>query len=145
MAGRIVGRLLEDLGLHGQIMLPDFHARVENPPFLDLVIESHDEGESGQRLYLTHYVEQNGDLLIDSELVFQVHEDGQINLVEVAARGPKGEFRAYDRSFALMMARNLKHQGFGKGRVVHPERQDGPSDQADQATMEGGDSWELEL
>ena len=42
----------------------DFHLRIENEPYMPLVIERHGNSE----LYFTHYAEQNGDMFIDSEM-----------------------------------------------------------------------------
>ena len=51
-------------------------ARIENPPFMLLVIESLGEpGPNGHRaLSIAHYGEQNGDLMRDPEMCFELTE-----------------------------------------------------------------------
>ena len=98
------GDLLEAL-MEGE----SFHQKVENEPFMPLVIERHDN-----QLYLTHYYEENFDLIIDSEMVFSIDGEGKLSLEDTAVTAMGGEFRYCDRSFANMFSRNLIDQGFGE-------------------------------
>jgi len=105
-----VAQLLQESGLSEVIMQgEDFHLRGENEPFIPLVIERHHD-----LLYLTHYLSQNGDTFIDSEMVFGILEDGQIELRETAVQDPirGGEDRGGDRAFAKVFSQNLLDQGF---------------------------------
>ena len=93
----------------------DFHLKIKNEPYMPLVVERHNDG-----LYLTHYFEQNGDLCLDSEMVFKIKNDGHLQLSETATQNPfrGGEDRRYDeradRIFAQVFSRNIKEQGFGE-------------------------------
>lgn len=74
----------------------EFHLRIENEPFIPLVVE-----RQGDELYLTHYLTQNGDMFIDSEMVFRVRGEGQIEFKETAVQSLRGgESRIPDRAFA---------------------------------------------
>jgi hypothetical protein len=48
----------------------DFHLRIENDPFMPLVIE-----RQGDHVSVTHYYSQNGDLVADPDLEFLVRND----------------------------------------------------------------------
>ncbi len=110
----------------------DFHLRLKNAPWLALVVERH-----GDEVSVTHYIEQNGDMLRDPEMVFSLHtltaamprfegwvplttEPGGFGRVcpttKHAANGkptgyyPRAMREAY--AFAALWARNLRSQGF---------------------------------
>ncbi|HEV2620108.1 MAG TPA: hypothetical protein VGU23_09260 [Acidobacteriaceae bacterium] len=53
---------------------PSLYLRIENPPFMPLVIEALDEsGPCGlPALSVAHYGEQNGDLMRDPEMCFEL-------------------------------------------------------------------------
>jgi hypothetical protein len=53
---------------------PDLYIKIENPPYMELVIEAVDEcGPCGLRaLSVAHYGEQNGDLMLDPEMCFEL-------------------------------------------------------------------------
>ncbi|MFB2834237.1 strawberry notch C-terminal domain-containing protein [Floridanema evergladense] len=107
-----VATLLHKSGLVAEIMKgDDFHLKVENNPYIPLVIERH-----GNELYLTHYLEQGGDTFIDSEMVYRIGDDGSLKLKEVATQNPftGGEARSHDRGFAQMFSSNLIAQGFAE-------------------------------
>jgi hypothetical protein len=105
-----VGKLLEESGLAAAVMADeDFYLKVENEPFTPLNIERH-----GEQLMLYHTLVENGDAFIDSEMVFNLSEDGVLNLTETAVQGPMGESRGLDRSYAGMFASNLRKQGFAE-------------------------------
>jgi hypothetical protein len=103
-----IAKLLERGGLSSVVMEgEDYHRRIENEPYIPLVIERHDN-----RLYLTHYLTENGDTFIDSEMVFTIDRDGGLTLAETAVTSLGREWRGCDRSYATMFSRNLLHQGF---------------------------------
>jgi hypothetical protein len=114
-----IAKLVHNLGIESKIMKPEFYAKVPNDPYLDLVIESHKAPEGdGLLLYFTHYIEEGGDKIIDSEIVMLTYpETGLLKMVEVAGRGPRGEFRSKDNSFANIITKNLIDQGFDKQAV----------------------------
>lgn len=125
-------KLLERLGLQAKIFEgEDFSVHVVNRPYLDLSIERHTSGRFPQ-IYLTHYIKMGGDLVMDTEAVYLVGPGGHLKLAEVASRGPAGEFRTgtgtgrkVDRGFAGIFASNLVKQGFDKGELVYPEKEEG--------------------
>jgi hypothetical protein len=89
----------------------DFHLRIENEPYIPLVIERH-----GKELFLTHYLEEYGDIFIDSEMAFRISEDSKLRLQETAVPDPfrGGEYRACDREFAQLFSKNILQQGFAQ-------------------------------
>ena len=105
-----VAKFLEQAGLAESVLQgEDFHLRIENEPYIPLVVERH-----GDQLYLTHYLTQNGDMFIDTEMVLGISEQGRLALQETAVQSLGGEYRGYDRGFAQMFARNINHQGFAE-------------------------------
>jgi hypothetical protein len=113
-AERQVAQFLHEAGLAQKVMDGEsFDFKIENEPYLPLVIEAHDIG-GDRRLYLTHYREQNGDLIHDGEMVFAIKASGHLQLHEVAVQNALtgGEMRDYDREFADIFSRNILEQGF---------------------------------
>jgi len=109
-AEKNVARLLQQGGLSQPVMASqEFHLKIENGPYLPLVVE-----RQLNQLYLTHYQEQNGDLFIDSEMVFRLQADGHLALRETAVAALGREFRGCDRAFAQLFSRNLLDQGFAE-------------------------------
>ncbi|WP_322730345.1 strawberry notch C-terminal domain-containing protein [Nostoc sp. ChiQUE01b] len=105
-----IAKLLERGGLSSTVMKgEEFHHKIENEPFIPLVIERHDD-----RLYLTHYLTENGDTFINSEMIFTIDTDGGLTLAETAVTSLGREWRNCDRSYATTFSRNLLHQGFGE-------------------------------
>ena len=52
---------------------PDFHLRIENPPYMALVLEGIGLGPRGlMAISVAHYGEQNGDPMRDPEMCFEV-------------------------------------------------------------------------
>lgn len=88
-----------------------FHLRIENEPYLPLVVERHDEC-----LYLTYYRQDDFDLVHDGEIVFHLSDTGHLKLCETAVQNPftGGESRGLDKSFGAMFARNILDQGFAE-------------------------------
>jgi hypothetical protein len=107
----------------------DFYLKVENEPYIPLMIERHDD-----RLYLTHYLEQNGDLYIDSEMVFSIRGQGALTLAETAVHGLGMEHRGCDKEFAAIFSRNLIEQGFG--RAIYTALQAQPEPQEEEEDLE---------
>ena len=65
-------RFLREAGIEDAVMHTDeFHLRIENEPYIPLVVE-----RQRDELYLTHYLTQNGDMFIDTEMVFTVLPEG---------------------------------------------------------------------
>lgn len=157
-AERAAATLLASLGLTERIAQIDrnrhfdFHAVVKNPPYMDLVIErlphprvdkqGRDLGGEVQRILFTHYRRQNGDSILDAELVFEINPDWTLTAVETATMNPfrGGELRGFDRAFAGVFASNLVSQGFGNGVLVLDD-DDAPeassSGAADDASTDG--------
>lgn len=121
-AEKNVSRLLAQLGVGVKLLAgEDAYLKVENPPYLDLVIERH-PGGAGERLYFTHYLRRGGDSILDAEMVFDIRKNGTLRLAETATQNPirGGESRGRDVSFANMFSKNLIDQKFGDGKVLWP-------------------------
>ncbi len=60
---------------------PGLYLKIDNAPFMELVIEAVDEsGPCGlPALSVAHYGEQNGDAMRDPEMLFEVEADGGLN------------------------------------------------------------------
>jgi hypothetical protein len=113
-AAKAVTHLLSKLGILNEANAPgEFYRTIKNPPYLDLVLERH-----GDRLYVTHWIKEDGYSRIDSEMAWDVTPDGELRLAETAVRGPQGEVRGLDKRFATMFAKNLLDQGFARGEVI---------------------------
>ncbi len=58
------------------------HLRIENPPYMALVLEATDDsGPCGLPvLSVCHYGEQNGDVMRDPEMLFEIGHAGGIHL-----------------------------------------------------------------
>jgi hypothetical protein len=124
---RNVQKIIDTRG--GLEALKDRPIRLEVPGFMRLVIEHVGTGpRSGELVSVAHYGEQNGDLMRDPEIVFEV-ADGQWQPVsiqqdyvgsyrEAVVGGADG--KVYVRpaevrdiaAFARIWDRNIKHQGF---------------------------------
>jgi len=61
---------------------PSLYLKIENPPYMELVIEAVDEsGPCGlPALSVAHYGEQNGDLMRDPEMCFELGFAGRAHL-----------------------------------------------------------------
>lgn len=116
---RNVTTFLHEAGLWTAVVTAeDYHLRIEHEPYIPLVIERH-----GNQLYLTHYLEQNGDTFIDTEMVFRIRENHILQLEETAVQDPLrgGEHRGCDRSFAKLFSQNILDQGFAQAaRTLQP-------------------------
>jgi hypothetical protein len=111
LEGRVI-QFLQASGLWESVLNNrDFHFKILNEPYIPLVIE-----RLGNDLCLTHYLAQNGDTYIDTEMVFTFQGQERIKFKEVAVPNALqgGELRGYDREFATIFASNIVEQGFGE-------------------------------
>ena len=103
----------------------DFAVRISNPPFMPLTIERH-----GKMVSVTHYFTQNGDLIPDPDMEFEIVADHVWSPVAIqfatgayrrAMENRDGKRFVSAReirdqiSFSGMWARNLIQQGFQSG------------------------------
>ena len=114
---------------------PSLYLVIENPPYMELVIEATDEpGPLGfPAISITHYGKQNGDAMRDSEMCFELSKsDGKLILdpyywrndyvgVEQFSRAiVHGRYVAFSslhgqhERFATLWGRNLSLQGFAE-------------------------------
>jgi hypothetical protein len=116
-------RFLRNAGIEQDVMTSqDFHLRIENEPFIPLVVE-----RQGDELYLTHYLTQNGDMFIDSEMVFRVRGEGRIEFKKTAVQSLRGgESRLPDRAFAQIFSKNIVQQGFAEAAKAQIQAQTAP-------------------
>ncbi|MGG6240971.1 DUF6908 domain-containing protein [Nodosilinea sp. AN01ver1] len=116
-------RFLRNAGIEQEVMTSqEFHLRIENEPFIPLVVE-----RQGDELYLTHYLTQNGDMFIDSEMVFRVRGEAHIEFKETAVQSLRGgESRLPDRTFAQMFSKNIVQQGFAEAAKAQIQAQAAP-------------------
>ncbi len=128
IAEKAIARLLEQAQLAEAVFAnPEFYLTIPNQPYIPLSIERHD-----QDLHFIHWLKDNFDeLFIDSEMIFNLSQDGQLKLRETAVQNPLrgGELRGCDRAFAQIFARNLLDQGFAAAALKLQQSQlvqDGP-------------------
>lgn len=116
-------RFLRNAGIEQEVMTSqEFHLRIENEPFIPLVVE-----RQGNELYLTHYLTQNGDMFIDSEMVFRVRDEGHIEFKETAVQSLRGgESRLPDRAFAQIFSKNIVQQEFAEAAQAQLQAQAEP-------------------
>lgn len=140
-AERQVAQFIHEAGLAEAVMANNsFHMRIANEGWIPLCVEVLSNGENNQ-LFLTHYIEQNGDTFHDGEMVFDIREDGYLTLHEIAVRNPMngGEIREYDRPFAEMFSRNILAQGFAEKAL---QQRSAAPDKAIQQPSEAGQAPE---
>jgi len=71
-----VAKIIEAHGGLDWLRKPGNYIRLENPPYMRLVIEHIGEGLRGlPAIAVAHYYEQNGDAMRDPEIVFEVNPD----------------------------------------------------------------------
>ncbi|MEM6255074.1 MAG: strawberry notch C-terminal domain-containing protein [Cyanobacteria bacterium P01_D01_bin.156] len=120
MAEKFISKFLHEADLAEKVVAgDDFHLKIENEPYIPLVVEAHKLADDQYQLYLTHYIDINGDLVHDGEMVFNILSDGILQLDQTATQDPfrGGEHRVYDggdRYFAKRFAMNIRAQGFGE-------------------------------
>ncbi len=67
-----IEKILKALNVYDKFMSnPHTYVKISNGSYMPLVIEKHDS-----HIMLTHYFEQNGDLVPDPDMEFQISEDG---------------------------------------------------------------------
>jgi hypothetical protein len=110
----------------------DFAVRVTNPPFMPLTIERH-----ANRVMLTHYFTQNGDVVPDPDMEFEIVADHIWS--PVAIQFATGSYRRAMEirdgkrfvnpreirdqiQFSNMWAKNLTGQGFSSGKAERIDR-----------------------
>lgn len=109
-AAKNVAKFLSKAGLAEMVASnEDYHLSIPNEPYIPLVVERQSE-----RLYLTHYLSQNGDTFVDSEMVFNLKPSGHLQLIETAVNSIGGEYRNCDLSYAKMFSANILDQGFAE-------------------------------
>jgi Domain of unknown function (DUF6908) len=126
---KTVAKIIE---LHGGLdSLRQKSIRVHNPPYMRLVIEHIGEGPRGMpAISVAHYYEQNGDLMRDPEMVFEVNQAGEwepvsyqqdnLNIHQEAVAVEDGRVVLHHKliqdlkAFARQWDRNIAAQGFLK-------------------------------
>ncbi len=111
---------------------PGLYLKIDNPPFMELVIEAVDEsGPCGfPALSVAHYGEQNGDAMRDPEMLFELEPSGELNPFQyrndyigveqwsrfIGDRGYVSRRELYIQhvSFAKVWDRNLRAQGYAE-------------------------------
>lgn len=127
---RTVALILMEAG----VLSPGFHLHIENPPWMPLDIEDIEtRGPNGLRsISVAHYGQQNGDVMRDPEMLFEVEQRGQeLTLTPYAFRNDYfgieqyaslrdeehkllelPEIRRQQEAFARLWDANLRAQGF---------------------------------
>ena len=113
---------------------PGLYLKIDNAPYMELVIEAMDEtGPMGlPALSIAHYGKQNGDLMRDPEMCFELGLYGGAHLVPFYWRNDYAGAEEWSRNivadryvhlfelhtqhqrFAEMWNRNLRQQGFAE-------------------------------
>ena len=109
---------------------PGLYLKIDNPPFMELVIEATDEsGPCGlPAITVAHYGKQNGDAMRDPEMLFEVSGWGLLTPfywrddyagIEQWSRFIRGENYCFHtelfhqhEAFAKLWDKNLRAQGF---------------------------------
>jgi hypothetical protein len=113
---------------------PSLYLKIDNPPYMELVIEAMDEsGPCGlPALSVAHYGEQNGDPMRDPEMCFELGLAGGAHLNVFYYRNDYAaieqwsrfiqegtyyfhtQFHQQHQTFAKLWDNNLRKQGFSK-------------------------------
>lgn len=120
-----VAKILEAKGIE---ITDEFYVKVENPPYMALVIEGVGRSPNGNVMVsVAHYFEQNRDLCRDPEMVFEATADDWLPVVfqqdiplyvcrsiawEDGGTLIHPKALRDNKSFARTWDRNLKEQGF---------------------------------
>ena len=108
---------------------PTLYLKIENPPFMALVIEATPEPGpcGGPSISIAHYGEQNGDLMRDPEMCFELQEQNPSSFyfrndylgieqwsrfVRDGQHRVNAELYRQHEEFARMWDRNIRAQGF---------------------------------
>jgi hypothetical protein len=124
-----VEKILNSYGVLNEFQsAEDYAVKIASNGFMPLCIEKH-----GKTVTITHYYEQNGDLIADPDMEFTdlggkdwlptaiQHSTGQYYRAAIFENGSWKYFPRMMRdlqSFSRMWARNLLSQGFAKGELV---------------------------
>ncbi len=118
---KVIEQILAKQGKLQKFNSGEFHIRIKNEPYMDLVVERHDK-----QVTITHYFEQNGDLIPDPDQEFIIGADGEWYPVAIQfATGHYVRAREWrdgkefinfrecvdQAGFSRMWARNIKAQG----------------------------------
>jgi hypothetical protein len=103
----------------------EFLLKVPNPPWMDLVIEAHRLPRGRRQVTVTHYREQNGDLIPDPDVELDGADGTPVALTIQGPDGPSYTHVADEEqapacrriaaelaAFADLWAANLRAQGF---------------------------------
>jgi hypothetical protein len=100
---------------------PSLYLKIENPPYMELVIEALDEsGPVGlPAISVAHYGEQNGDLMRDPEMCFELGLSGGSHLDPFYWRNDYIAVEQWSRSiirehYVCLMELHEQHQRFAK-------------------------------
>ena len=117
---------------------PGLWLKIDNAPFMELVIEAVDEsGPCGlPALSVAHYGEQNGDAMRDPEMLFELEASGELNpfsyrndyigleqrsrFIDSGQYVSRRELFIQHVSFAKVWGRNLQRQGYAE--VFDPQK-----------------------
>ena len=124
--------LLEILNMAGG-WNPGLYLKISNPPYMDLVIEAMDEpGPLGlPAISVAHYGEQNGDLMRDPEMCFELYRhdpyldpfywrNDYVGIEQWSRTINRDKYvhplalHQEHKQFAEMWDRNLRQQGFAE-------------------------------
>ena len=100
---------------------PNLYLKIENPPYMELVIEATDEsGPCGlPSLSVAHYGEQNGDLMRDPEMCFELGFAGGTHLNSFYWRNDYAGIEQWSRfiregSYCYHTQLHAQHERFAK-------------------------------
>ncbi|MEM9088795.1 MAG: strawberry notch C-terminal domain-containing protein [Cyanobacteria bacterium P01_F01_bin.53] len=138
-----LNRFLEEAGIAKAALSQDtdnFYVVIDNPPYIPLVIERHDD-----TLHVLHYQKDAAnELYIETEAVFMVEANNTLQLLETASNAGFGEIRNCDRSFANLFMNNIYDQGFAKACQVQCGQQQSISEPEAAVTGDQGTLFDLE-
>lgn len=136
ISGTLMKHTIEQI-LANHDLLERFHAsgsfsvKILNSPFLPLTIERY-----GDRVSVSHYYEQNGDLVPDIDMEFHILKNGQwlphtltnvFAVHQIASELSQDGIRVRPKAlkeqtkFANQWAKNLLNQGFKAGTVLRTD------------------------
>ncbi len=133
---KTVAKIIETYGGLEWLRQPGNYIRLENPPYMRLVIEHIGEGPRGlPAIAVAHYHERNGDAMRDPEIVFEVNPDAwktgewtpvsyrqdnfdiyqeAVFLVDAGKPMIRPKLLRHLKAFAREWDRNIERQGFLK-------------------------------
>jgi hypothetical protein len=140
---KTVAKIIESYGGLQWLRKPGNYIRLENPPYMRLVIEHIGQGPRGlPAIAVAHYYEQNGDAMRDPEMVFEVNPDARktgewcpvsyrqdnldiyqeaVFLVDTDKPMIRPQLLRDLKAFARQWDRNIEQQGFLKvAQGAHP-------------------------